>query len=331
MGHQLLRLRRRLTNVALPFALLATVVAGSAGATTTNPTNPGTITVGLEKPGPVSFTGQFTGGLATGACPSQQVDVANVFTCADLFIKVTDTGPVTVAMFFKIENFFQVVVYDSNGVSPPQTATSCTPPDPATTDCSATQFEAIAGNTYNARISPLFFGEFGCTDPMTGVPVLCPTKQQPARFNGTVTFNAVAANAASTTPGHRATGGGQTADLAFAMNPKQDDENPAEHDGRVRYRPQPNSPHSCTVRGDVVSAQWFDGERRVRMTLNHVFVNNKPIAGTFEAEGQDNGQGKNQITPDKFRILVPADSCFATGGDVTKGNIDYKPARPDFD
>jgi hypothetical protein len=186
----------------------------------------------------------------------------------------------------------------------------------------------MAGVTYDARISPTFFGESGCTDSMTGMPILCPTKQQPARFNGTVTFNLASANQASTTPGHRANGGGQTADLAFALNPKQDDEDPTKHSGRVRYRPSPNSP-GCTVRGDVLTAEWFDGERRVRMTLDHVFVNNKPVAGTFEAEAQDNGEGKDQITPDKFRVIVPADSCFAAGGDVTKGNVDYKRARPD--
>jgi hypothetical protein len=83
------------------------------------------------------------------------------------------------------------------------------------------------------------------------------------------------------------------------------------------------------VRGDVTTAEWFDGERRVDITLSNVFVNNKPVEGNFQVRAQDNGEGNNQITPDKFRVLMPANGCAATGGDVNKGNVDYKKANPD--
>jgi hypothetical protein len=334
MGRVLFRAWRLLSGVILPIVVLGAVLATTASAATTNATNPASITVGVEKPGPVSFSGEFTHGpmLLLPNCPNQQTDPQNMFNCADLFIKVTDTGspdptataPVTIGLVFKVENFFTVVVYDPDGNQPVQSDTTCTPPDPST-DCSARQFEATAGVTYDARIEPRFFGEMGCTDPMTGMPTFCPTNQQPARFNGTVTFNTVAANVASTTPGHKANGGGQAFDVEFSLNPKQDSEDPAVHRGKVRYRVST----SCSVRGDVTTAEWFDGERRVDITLSNVFVNNKPVEGNFQVRAQDNGEGNNQITPDKFRVLMPANGCAATGGDVNKGNVDYKKANPD--
>jgi hypothetical protein len=256
-------------------------------------------------------------------CPSQQVDPQNTFNCADLFIRATDSGSVTVGLIFKVDNFFTVVIYDPDGNQPPQSDTTCTPPD-GTTDCSARVFQATGGVTYDARIEPRFFGEIGCTDPMTGLPTLCPTNQQPARFNGTVTFDTVAANQVSTTPGHKANGGGQAFDVDFSLNPKQDSEDPTVHKGKVRYRVST----TCTVRGDVSTAQWFDGERRVDITVSNVFVNSKPVSGTFQVRAQDNGEGSNQITPDKFRVLVPVSNCPASGGDVNKGNVDYKNANP---